>query len=176
MVMCKTMGQAQCHSLWISPRGVAGDVFNAIVHDVSETFETPYFPPHVTLLAQVLQPQSEVVAITRELAGEFSPFQIELLAPATTDDYFRSLFISVEPGSVLLAAHGLAKELFRAPEEPYMPHLSLLYGDLSEAEKRKVIARVGVGFPIGFAAEAIDVYATAGAPEDWRLIESVPLT
>lgn len=169
------MRQAYDHSLWISPRGVAGDVFGAIIKDLSEAFGTPYFPPHVTLLAQVSRPQAEIVSIAHELASEFSPFQIELLAPAFADDYFRSLFISAEPGNMLLAAHELAQELFRVPEEQFMPHLSLLYGDLPETEKRRIIARVGYGFPLSFTAEAIDVYATEGPPEDWRLVESIAL-
>jgi hypothetical protein len=170
------MTKAQGHSLWISPRGIAGDVLSAIIQNLSAMYKTPYFPPHVTLLARIIRPQSEVVALMRELSSRCNSFSVELTKPAFTRDYFRSLFLEAAPSSELLAAHRLAQALFDLPDASYSPHLSLLYGDLPEAEKNEIISSLGRGFPTRFTAEAIDVYATEGVPKNWRLVESVQLS
>ncbi len=168
------MPEAHGHSLWFIPRGSAGARLKEIIRELSETFATPCFPPHVTLLARVPQPRQEVISMTRELAGEFSRFQIELTEAATTRDYFRSLFIKVVADDVLVAVYDLARTRFGFPlAAEFMPHLSLLYGDLPEAEKQGVIARLGRKYPARFTVESIDVYSTDGPPEDWQLVESV---
>lgn len=162
------------YSLWLRPRGTALARLSELVRELSEIYKTPRFPPHVTLLARISQSPSEIVARTRALARQCGPFQLELDRLELTPDYFQSLFIRVVPNRALEAAHWRARELFGASLESFMPHLSVLYGDLPETEKQAVIARLN-GWPTRFTVEAIDVYATEGQPEDWRLVESVAL-
>jgi 2'-5' RNA ligase len=165
-----------CHSLWLVPRGTAHLKLSEIIRALSERYGTPRFAPHVTLLGQTLKPRREIIAITREVASEHEAIPIKLMQPAYTSDYFRSLFIEAEPSNALLAARKLAVERFGlSAKYDFRPHLSLLYGDLCEAQKQAIIANLGNNFPRRFFAESIDVYVTEGRPEQWRLVESVAL-
>jgi hypothetical protein len=170
------MTQAHGHSLWFTPRGGAGERFAQMIRSLSQVHQTPRFPPHITLLARVPQAQSQVVELARQLAQDCGLFEIELGEPATTRAYFQSLFIKAHMSKTLVRAHERALQLFGFPSQTgFMPHLSLLYGILPEAEKQIIIASLGRDFPVRFTAESIDVYLTKGPPEAWRLIASVPL-
>lgn len=176
VLSCGAMTNEHDYSLWLTPRDAVSASLGELICGLSEIYKTPPFLPHVTLLASVSRPQAEVIARTLELALACGPFEIELGEPAFTDDYFRSLFIKVTPNPALLSAHRRARELFNMPQEPYLPHLSVLYGNLPAAEKKTIIARLNRDYPRRFTAEAIDVYLSEGKPEDWRLVESVALT
>ncbi len=177
LVTCSAMIKVNCHSLWLVPRGAVHLDLGEIIRALSQRYGTPRFAPHVTLLGQTLKPRREIIAITREVASEHDAIPIELTQPAYTSDYVRSLFIEAEPSNALLAARELAVERFgMSVKYDFRPHLSLLYGDLSEAQKQAIIANLGSNFPRRFFAESIDVYATEGRPEQWRLVESVALT
>jgi 2'-5' RNA ligase len=170
------MIKVNCHSLWLVPRGTAHLKLSEIIRALSERYGTPRFAPHVTLLGRVLKPRREIIGITREVASEHKAISIKLMQPAYTSDYFRSLFIEAEPTNALLAARKLAVERFgMSAKYDFRPHLSLLYGDLCEAQKQAIIANLGNNFPKRFSAESIDVYATESRPEQWRLVESVAL-
>lgn len=169
------MTTAQGYSIWIVARGPPGERLSDIIRGFSRAYKTPCFPPHVTLLARVPHAQAETVARTRELAAALDRFEIELAEPAFTTDYFRSLFIEARPEISLLAAHRRTCELFGVSPEAYLPHLSLLYGNLPDSEKQAAIAKFGRDYPSRFTAEALDVYLTEGVPEAWRLVESVSL-
>ncbi len=170
------MTHAHDYSLWLTPRGAASATLGKLICDLSEIYKTPRFPPHVTLLVPGSRLQADVVERTVELALACGRFEIVLDELAFTDDYFRSLFITVAPSLALRSLHRRAHEIFNMPQKPYLPHLSVLYGNLPANEKQGIIARLNRDYPERFTAEAIDVYISEGEPEDWRLVESVALT
>jgi hypothetical protein len=170
--------QAHGHSLWLVPRGAAATRLATIIEDLSHAYRTPSFPPHVTLLARVTQPAHEVVLRTRSMvsAEKLRRFQLRLGSLDTTRAYFRSLFIRADPSTALLTTHTRASTWFGvAQTEEFLPHLSLLYGELADKDKRSIIARLDRDYPAGYIAREIAIYATEGAPENWRLVESVAL-
>jgi 2'-5' RNA ligase len=149
----------------------------AIICGLSKTYGTPCFPPHVTLLASIERAPTEVVAITRALASRLKRLQIESSGLATSGAYFRSLFIRAVVSDELKAAYDLARQAFGVqPAGDFMPHLSLLYSELPEIEKQKIITDLmDRNLPNRFTLNSVDVYVTAGTPQDWWPIESVLL-
>ncbi|HEX2238929.1 MAG TPA: 2'-5' RNA ligase family protein [Gammaproteobacteria bacterium] len=177
MLKFGSMSQAHHYSLWLMPGGDTETCLAAIIRDLSKTYGTPCFPPHVTLLASIERAPTEVVAITRALASRLKRLQFASSGLVTSGAYFRSLFIRAVVSDELLAAYMLARQAFGSqPAGDFMPHLSLLYSKLPEIEKQKIIADLmDRNMPTRFMLNSVDVYATAGTPQDWRLIESVPL-
>lgn len=170
--------QTHNHSLWLMPQGVAGSRLARVIKKLSQAYGTPVFPPHVTLLTGIARPARELLMETRALAsaGYLKELQLGLDGLATTDAYFRSLFVLVEPNEELLAAEECTRKCFGAEQtEIFMPHLSLLYGALAETEKSAVIARLNQRYPTCIIAHEIAVYETGGAPEAWQRIGSVTL-
>lgn len=166
------------HSLWLMPDEAARARLDRIIENLSNTYLTPSFPAHVTLLARVLQPAHNVVAKTQALATAEKLPQLPLTLGrlAMTDAYFRCLFAIVDPSDNLLATHQRLKRCFNMQSiDAFTPHLSLLYGKLAEVDKHAIVARLHRRYPERFTAREIAVFDTSGAPERWRQIGSVAL-
>ena len=121
---------------------------------------------------------SERVAInkTSELAAKVRPLKIELSAVAHLDEYFRCIFIKARRTQNLLNAHSIARVAFGTENgEKYMPHLSLIYGDLNRQTKENIIKNIGCNIDILFVAKELFLYHTAGQPKDWYCVSKRPL-
>ena len=164
---------AQPCSLWLIPSGAVYTELAALISRLSRSYGTPSFEPHVTLLSGIALAEPLLFAKTQQLAELISPFQVKLTTVDYQDEYFRCLFIRADPDGALRQANATAKVLFERPEEPpYMPHLSLLYGDLPQAKKEEIIAEWGSTFALEFTVDALYlISATADRPvADWRRI------
>ncbi len=58
--------------------------------------------------------------------------------PALACSCAQCVFLTVAASEATMQAAALARQLYGMTTGPYMPHLSLLYADLSDAEKDKV--------------------------------------
>lgn len=159
------------YSIWILPPEPVFDRLAQLITQISQRYSTPSFEPHVTLIGNLSLPEEEMLAATQRLANFLNPFTLQLTTAGFLNEYFRSLFITVEKTEELLGAHQKARTLFRSPQESkFFPHLSLMYGDFSHEIKEKIISNIGGNFYISF--EVKDIYATLCssniALRDWR--------
>lgn len=155
--------------LWVQPTGAARRrLEDAIAWAAAET-GGPRFPPHLTLASSIELPREEAERRLKQLAARLEPFEIVLERIAWLDERHRSLFAAARRTPEVEAAHALAREVFELPDKPFMPHLSLLYGDYPEALKRRLAARLETLAGLAFTVESVHL-ARAGKdqPEsDW---------
>jgi 2'-5' RNA ligase len=158
------------------PSGSLKDELSALITQLSRTHAAPLFPPHMTLLGELEGGERELVAKTRQLAGQLSPFTVHLTTVDFLDQYFRCLFLRGEETPALVEANRQARLLFqREQDPPFMPHLSLLYGDFDAAFKQKIIAAIGREFDRSFTAGELHLYSTTGETKDWRRVGTFAL-
>lgn len=169
----RTVGRG--HSLWLTPDGESSAKWRAIIDELANTHGTPAFAPHVTLLPGLIADRETLLSQCRLLANELDPFEIKFARAAHSQRYFQSLFVKIRTSPTLLHAHELAKKVLEhEPAGEFMPHLSLMYGDLSTQAKKRIIDRLEL--PVrSFAVTTIDLFATAGLPAEWRRVETFHL-
>jgi len=165
------------YALWLVPSGDLRRRLARTIRRLSRAYATPSFPPHVTLASRIAGPRQEVLAKAAQLAREIPPLTLRLTGIEGRNEYFRCLVARVGPNKALRQAHRLAKRIFglRA-QRPFMPHLSLVYGDLAPSTKRKIIASLGKRFDVEFEVRHMDVVAIQGPPRQWRRVQSIHLT
>lgn len=166
-----------------------GDFYQDIIHKLAEEQGTfGDFIPHITLVAALELPAEEIVAKVRnEIAPKIPPYAFEAASIAEREAYFQSVFVKLytdRPDGMLQQANELAKQVFpeRQSDPPYMPHLSLVYGNLPKEQKQQEIvpkleaqlqsARDAISIiPI----DSIQVWSTEGPVEKWFCIDTIPL-
>ncbi len=159
------------------PPAAVRERFGRLIDALSQRLGTPRFHPHVTLCGTGDYTEADVRARTAALAARLAPVPIHLTEVGYTEEYFRCLYIKAERSPALLAAHATACAHFGRPAVPdFMPHLSLVYGELSREQKEKIIAEIGRRFDLTFCADAISLCWPAGTPESWRVLGPFPLT
>ncbi len=74
-------------------------------------------------------------------------------------------------------ANALARRLFHQAAEPYRPHLSVVYGELSNEPKQEVIPGLSAFAQQSFQADRVHlVKACSLEPRDWHEISSASLS
>ena len=110
-----------------------------------------------------------MVRRAREMAATLEPHTLPLGAVEGRAEYFRCLYARVPETLRLLTTRAQARLTFRrAGEAPFEPHLSLVYGRLSPADKEPLIAELTPRLPSRLACTALEVVRTEGPAADWR--------
>lgn len=162
--------------LWLLPPTSIHDRFAALIDALSRRLRTPAFQPHVTLLGSLEFPQAEVVSRAAALATQLAAVPVHLTDIGWSNEYFRCLYIRAERTPALLAAHRIASRHFeRSANAQFMPHLSLVYGNLFAAEKQRLADELGVRIDAAFDIDRIGICLANGSPTRWRVIRTFAL-
>jgi len=173
------------HSLWMVPSGAAFQAYSEIIHDTASKLGTFQFIPHITLVAAILTGEADVLEKSRRLASQLAPYEFEFQSLSSRDAYFQCIYATMTLTPKVLTANALARQIFpeRQSDPPYMPHLSLVYGDLSDTVKNEEIMPVLANKSHQRSTEtqilpvdSIQVWSTQGDVKEWYMVETIPLT
>jgi hypothetical protein len=149
---------------------------SALIGELSCRFGTPTFPPHVTLLAGLDQGADAVVARARQLARALHDLSVRFAGLEESGHYLRALSARIEPELPILDARRRAEAVLEVrPSEPFLPHLSLLYGDVPAPTRRLLANEVAMSAPPSIVLRALEVVSTEGTVGEWRRLERWPL-
>lgn len=166
------------HSIWIVPprASKAFGRLKRLINELSSTYGTAEFDPHVTLIGGV--EADELHEKAQQLASRLSEFALTLGTLGTHGVFFRQLFAEVIPTRHVSGAHAAACEVLALEQQPYSPHLSLLYGDVPGnhvAEEAAPLIRAAGVIETTFLASNLELWRTQGPVDAWRLLATYPL-
>jgi len=76
----------------------------------------------------------------------------------------------------IMSANQAAREVFALAKQPaFMPHLSLLYGNLPPRVKKGIIASLSRQFELEFKVKRLHLYLIKNDPAAWRHVASCGL-
>jgi 2'-5' RNA ligase len=169
------MADTEKLSLWLVPGGEVRAGIEGVVRRLARLYGAPVFGPHVTLLGGITAGEGEALEAARALASGLAPFEVRFTGAEYMDEYYRCLYLRAEETAELMEAYEAACGAFGVEHpRPFMPHLSLMYGDYPPSVKEEAIRGLVPGLPEGFMAESVSVYRTAGRPEAWALAGEFP--
>lgn len=165
------------YHLFLEPSGRKREVLQDLIQQLAKKFDGPAFTAHVTLLSGIsIENEEELMQKTAQLAADQSSFELSLDGLGMEDRYFRALYLRARENEALTSLHEEATELFSIQnDEPYIPHLSLLYGNYPEAKKLDALDTIYIPEVISFTVDTISLYKTEGKPKDWVKIQEFPL-
>lgn len=164
--------KAKGYSIWLTPTGEVYRKLAEIISQLSKKYSTPNFEPHLTLIGDLIGSEEEIISKTLKLAEQLKPFEIKLKKADYFDEYFKCLFIRAGKTKEVIEANNIAREAFNLEPNPeYMPHLSLMYGDLSPEIKEEILTDLGKEFDLSFEVKSIHLFSTTGEVKDWSKVK-----
>ena len=179
------------YSVWMkaSPTSSLHRLASALIEEHAAKLQTPRFVPHVTLLggfsadddASALQATQALAATLR---SEHLRPVCRLKQVQQGSLFYQCVYVRMEDSDLLSRAHAHARLAFNspAPSSSFMPHLSIIYGELDTQTKAACAARVAsafAGLPLSeadFIADELALWRTPhGETETWSEIALVPL-
>lgn len=161
------------YSLWLQPHGDIAYRLQERIKKLSKKYGTPLFEPHITLLGGLKASETELLSLTNTLASSLKPFEVLLTKTGYTDRFYQSLFLYVKKSNTLMSARSLACRLFDCSEsKKYVPHVSLLYGDISRNEKERILNIIGREHYLSCPVKSLALIKSDGTPEAWKKVET----
>lgn len=158
-------------SLWLMPATASRQTLAGLIADGCRRFEGPRFAPHVTLVGSVRLENTSIEAAMGRLAARVASFDAEVSEPAESSDYYRCCYLRLAPNRELLRARESAVvEVNGFPGEGYEPHVSLVYGDLSEAQRKAWLTYVDGRYPSTLRLDAMEAWNTTGPAWHWSCL------
>ncbi len=164
------------YALWLLPEPEKQKSLSQLIDRLSREYGGPRFDPHLTLLGKLEGDEETLITRTSQLGTKLKQFTLRTKSIECREDFYKSLFITLEASSALEFARHSAENLFNhAAETVFMPHLSLIYGRQSEQKKENLSKALREEILFEFVVERIRLVAAFGAVDQWKTITEQPL-
>ena len=173
-----TSNTTEGYHLFLEPTGDVAAELARIIATLAREYNGPVFVPHITVAARILAGDGEenLAAKTEILAKECSPFSLTLGDVGMENAFFLALYMQIQKTDALETLHARANELFSLSDvSPYVPHVSLLYGNFSQAEK-ELVPTFSLLKGCSFLVDRVYLYRTEGETKDWRKVREFPFS
>lgn len=157
------------------PSGSAYKTLDEIIYKLSLKYSAPRFLPHVTIIPDVVSSEKQMISDTMRLVPLIRPFRIVLGKIEYANEYFKCIFARAEPREILIATNSDARKIFNRQDPKYEPHLSLLYGNLSEQTKKEIVQTIGQELNVAFDVQSIHIIDSDPERHKWHEIKELRL-
>lgn len=167
------------YSLWIVPKGEAGEMIQALVNKLADENNSPRFVPHLTLVANIYASSAELdgmVSRVRQCTERLAPFVVKLTGYGYMEEEFRSLYLLADKAGIQPVYEVLTTQFPEVRDEHFqtLPHMSVLYGLYHQAIKDEIIATNPL-VSTECMVDSFDLYLTNNPVESWQLAQSFKL-
>ena len=132
-----------------------------IINRLADKYNAPSFMPHITLWSTQLTPDESPQQIIETATSGFAQFTLKATALDHGPDRFKAIFIRFNPEPLILLSNALCSSCRTPDSYRFDAHLSLLYRQLSPAERKKIVCDLQTPqYPFHFDT----VIATAPGP------------
>jgi len=173
------------YCLWLIPDAETEPGLQALIRDLAGLEAgAPTFQPHITLLSPknrlcdsasgIQEALERAVAATPRARG---PMQLTLEKPEPGTFYYQCVLAPVVPTEELLALREYTERACEDQPPMYFPHLSLLYGDLTDERKRELCDEAAKrhSFPLRITVKEAVVVDVNGVADEWKVVARVAL-
>ncbi|XWS12453.1 hypothetical protein CRYUN_Cryun37aG0090000 [Craigia yunnanensis] len=133
------------YSVWaLPPEHVTAQV-KKLMEGLRSEFGGPEFEPHVTVVGAISLTADDALAKFRSACDGLKAYNATVDRVATGTFFYQSVFLLLHPTPEVVEATAHCTGHFGYKSSTtYMPHLSLLYADLTEEEKKKAQEKANI--------------------------------
>ena len=132
------MPRSDHYALWLMPPPACADALQQVIRNLAQTYGTPYFAPHLTLLGTLSARREYLVSRTRQIAAELHRITLRPARIESEDSYFRCLYIEFAQSAELAQSRETAAAALDQPPGIFSPHMSLYYGRLASTARNRL--------------------------------------
>lgn len=162
------------YAIWIIPPDPLYSYLQKIIIELTEEYGSPVFEPHLTLLSGITEDLPTIVEKMTSIASTGSPLELSLGPVSFSTTYFQSVLVRVNSTAPLLQLHLDILKTFGFETGVFMPHMSLMYGDLPMPLREKIAQSISLQ-PHSFLAQECVVMSAEPDPREWRQLAAIPL-
>ncbi|XP_061356400.1 cyclic phosphodiesterase-like isoform X2 [Gastrolobium bilobum] len=133
------------YSVWAIPPEDERARFTKLMSALRSEFDGPQFEPHITVVGAISLTADEALTKLRSSCEGLKAYNVTVDGVATGTFFFQCVYLLLNPTpQVVETSTHCCSHFGYKNSTPYMPHLSLLYGDLTDEEKQKARERANI--------------------------------
>ncbi|KAF5752792.1 putative Cyclic phosphodiesterase [Tripterygium wilfordii] len=145
------------YSVWAIPPEEVTARLKKLMDGLRSEFGGPGFEPHITVVGAINLTPDDAITKFRSACEGLKAYDATVDRVATGTFFYQCVYLLIHPTpEVVEASVHCTRHFGYKSSTTYMPHLSLLYGDLSDEEKKNAQEKVnvldesinGLSFPI----------------------------
>ena len=155
--------------IWLLPEKRKEIFLEEIITSLSRKYSTSSFKPHLTLLAFWEEKEKEkAYEKFDKIASFFQPLKLKSFQIGIGKSYFQCVFFLIEKDPSLVHLREKGEKILSLSPTPYMPHISLIYGNLPLNEKKEIQEKLSLFLPQEFYFPSLALYLLEGDPFLWK--------
>ncbi|GMY37724.1 cyclic phosphodiesterase-like isoform X1 [Fagus crenata] len=133
------------YSVWAIPPEDVAVRLKKLMESLGSEFNGPQFEPHITVVGAISLTPEDAIDKFRSACEGLKAYTATVDRVATGTFFYQCVFLLIHPTSEVVetSTHCTAHFGYKNTT-PYMPHLSLLYADLTDDEKQKAQERANI--------------------------------
>ncbi|XP_068665368.1 cyclic phosphodiesterase-like [Aristolochia californica] len=172
------------YSVWAVPPEPLKERLQKLMGKLRDEFGGPAFEPHITVVGAIRLPEKDALQKLRSSCEGIKSYTVRINSVGRGTFFYQSVYLLVDPTpEVVEASHQSSSHFGYQRSTTYMPHLSLLYGGLSDEEKEKAVEMVKLLDPeicnASFDVSRLTLYKTDTQDttlESWEKIDDCNLS
>lgn len=169
------MNQSHGYSLWLIPKSAAYYELELTIRNLAESYQSPIFPPHLTLISGMeCSDLAQLTEKTQLLSRSQRPFCCPIERIEFSNQFFQCVYLKIFPTEDLRGLRTQSLSYFETRDSLFYPHLSLIYGNLTEQTKTAICRKFEKKFPSEIEFASLALFHTDGPPENWRMVDQLP--
>jgi len=130
------------YSVWGIPSDDVRLRLKKLMSDLRSEFGGPEFEPHITVVGAVELTEDDAIRKFRAACDDVRSYSAVAEKVASGTFFYQCVFLLLHPTSqVIDTSSHCTKHFGYQSSTPYMPHLSLLYENKSEEEKKRAVEK-----------------------------------
>jgi hypothetical protein len=147
--------------------------FQSVINSLARVHSTTAFSPHITVCSSITD-ADVAIELGEQLATIYRPFEVSPECLEHGNDFYRAFTIRLKSDISLQTAHANCVDKMSGKNAPYVPHLSLMYQQVSRFD-RGVFQQCPDDILRVFAIDRLDLIDVRGKTQDWRRLKSFQL-
>ncbi|KAF3640160.1 Cyclic phosphodiesterase [Capsicum annuum] len=126
------------YSVWALPPEHVRVRVKKLMEGLRSEFDGPHFEPHVTVIGAIRLTEAQARDLFKIACQKLKPYSAKVEKIDAGTFYYQCVYLLLKPTTEVVEASDLCCSQFGYNRSgSYMPHLSLIYGDLTDEEKKK---------------------------------------
>lgn len=132
-------------SFWLVPQAEERTYFQEIIDTLAQEYDAPTFTPHVTIYSGEYSSEASLESMLEQATQGIKSLSLSVEQVLYTEEFTKSLFVQFYQSSTLSHISDTLRSCAKIPSKFTLnPHLSLIYQNLNEDSKKKLITQISL--------------------------------
>ena len=150
------------------------DTIDSLYKEINKKLNGPNFDIHLTIAGPFNYDEDLQKETFEERSSNFNEINLQLKGIDETDEFFRSIFITIAENKNLNDLKYYIDKNFHIDALEYFPHISLFYGIEETATKNEIIKNLKI--PDNAVMDKISIVKVDEEIKSWEVLNSYSLT